>query len=478
MSKKNGVIENLSWKFAERILAQLVTFVVSIILARILEPADYGLISIVTIFITLANVFVSDGFGSALIQKKDADELDFSTVLIFNVVLSIFLYFILYFTAPFISEFYGEGYEMLVPVLRVLSLRLILSAINSVQQAYIAKQMLFQKFFWATLSGTIISAFVGIGMAILGYGVWSLVVQYLVNTFIGTIVLAVSIGIKFKIRFSVQRLKNMVGYGGRILGTGLIITGFVELRALIIGKLYSSADLAYYDKGRQFPNLIVTNINSSISAVLFPKMSNEQDNKVRIKEMTRNAIRFSAYIMCPMMFGLAAVAESFVMIVLTEKWLPCVSLLQLFCIVYLFQPIHTANIQAIKAIGRSDIYMKLEMIKKLLEIVVLLVVMWISVDAIVFSMAILTTLFTFVNAYPNIKLLNYSFNEQMHDILPAIIMSLVMALSVSLVGFCKINVLLKLIVQIVVGGSVYLILSVITKNEEFSTLVKLFLKKM
>lgn len=473
MSKKNSLLSNLSWKFAERITAQLVTTIVSIILARILDPSHYGVISIVMIFITLANVFVSDGFGSALIQKKDADELDFSSVLYFNIGFSILLYLILFFCAPLISKFYGEGYEILTPVLRVLGIRIIITGINSVQQSYIAKKMMFRKFFMATLFGTVLSAVVGISMAISGFGVWALVAQYLTNTIVDTIVLTFSIRKKPLCAFSFERLKGLLGFGMRILGSNLLITGYQELRALIIGKLYSSKDLAFFDKGKQFPNLIVANINTSIGAVLFPKMSQEQDDITLIKNTTRNSIRFSSYIMSPLMLGLAAVAPSFVQVILTEKWMPCVPLLQLFCIVFLFQPIHTANMQAIKAIGRSDVYLKLEIIKKVIELIILVVVMWISVDAIVISMAVLTTMFTFINAYPNSKLLKYSFKEQMKDICPSLGMSVLMSVVVYLFGFLNINSVVLLIIQVVVGGIIYLALSAAFKNKEYKYLLDL-----
>lgn len=475
--RKNDLLNNLSWKFAERIAAQLVTVIVSIILAHMLTPQDYGIIAIVTIFITFANVFVSDGFGSALIQKKEVDALDYSSVLYFNIIFSIVLYAILFFCAPLIASFYGDGYEILTPVLRVLGLRIIVSAVNSVQQAYVSRKMIFKKFFWSTLIGTVLSAVVGIGMAYSGFGVWALVGQYLTNTTVGTVTLAVSLRKKPILSFSFERLKGMVGYGSKILGTSLLITGYQEIRALIIGKVYSSEDLAYYDKGRQFPNLIVTNINTSIGAVLFPKMAQEQDDKTRIREITRKSIRFSSYLMCPLMLGLAAVAEPFVKIVLTDKWLPCVTLLQIFCVVYLFQPIHTANMQAIKAIGRSDVYLKLEIIKKVIELVVLLIVMWISVEAIVVSMAILTMAFTFVNAYPNKKLLNYSFKQQMGDILPSVCMSLVMAVIVYFFGKIPMNAYISFGVQIILGIIVYFALSLITKNSELKYFINLIKKK-
>ena len=269
----------------------------------------------------------------------------------------------------------------------------------------------------------------------------------------------------------------MIGFGSRILASGLLIVVYQEVRALIIGKLYSAQDLAFYEKGKSFPNLIVANVNTSIGAVLFPKMSNEQDDLARVKETTRNSIRFSAYIMCPMMLGLAAVAPTFVKLVLTEKWMPCVPLLQLFCIVYLFQPIHTANMQAIKAVGRSDILLNLEITKKVIELVTILITMWFGVPAIVVGMAVCTTIFTFFNAYPNIKLINYRFKEQMMDILPSIVMSGAMFIAVYSVQILPISDFPLLALQIIVGIAVYLVLSFLTNNTVF-TYIFSYLKKV
>lgn len=475
-----SVLVNVFWKFAERITAQLVTLVVSIVLARLLEPSHYGIISIVTIFISIANVFVSDGLGSALIQKKNADIIDFSSVLYFNVLLSIVLYVILYLTAPMISDFYGEGYEILTPVLRVLGVRLILSGINSVQQAYVSRKMIFHKFFLATLTGTVLSAIVGIVMAYGGYGVWALVAQYLTNTTVDTIVLAIVLGKRPVLVFSFKRFKTMIKFGINVLCTKLLITGYQELRALLIGKIYSSTDLAFYDKGKQFPNLIVTNIDTSISSVLFPKLSSLQDDTAKIKEFMRKSIRFSSYIMSPLMLGFLVVSESFVRIILTEKWLPCVPLLQWFCIFYLFQPIHSANTQALKSIGRSDLCVKLEMIRDIIQLIVLIAVMNISVEAIVISMAVLSILFIFINALPNKKLLQYPIKEQLSDILPSVVMAGFMAFIVSYVGLLGLNDYLCLGVQIVLGFIIYVGCSYITRNSQLAfiiSILKNYLKK-
>lgn len=473
-----SLLSNLSWKFAERIASQAVSFVVSIVLARILAPSDYGAIAMVMIFVTLANVIAEGGFSSALIQKKDADKLDFSTVFYFSIAFSIVLYVTLYFAAPYISLFYGEGYEILTPVLRVIGLQVIIYAANSVQQAYVSKKMMFQKFFWSTLIGTIVSAIIGLAMAYSGYGIWALVGQQLSMAITNIIVLYLVTRKLPGVMFSYERLKGLFNYGAKILGASLLVSLFLDLRSLIIGKLYSAKDLAFFDRGRQFPNLIVVNVNSSVGAVLFPKMSEQQDDNQKIKETCRMSIRFSSFVMMPLMMGLAACGEPLIRLLLTNKWIDCVPFLQLFCIIYMFYPMHTANMQAIKALGHSGTFLKLEVLKKAIELICLFLVMRISVIAIAVNMAILTTLFTFINAIPNIKYLNYSFVEQMKDILPSIVMSTTMGTIVYFLGrLLPFSDLLTLVIQIIVGISIYVILSLLTKNAEIEFLINLILKR-
>ena len=474
-----STLTNLSWKFAERIASQLVSFVVSIVLARILEPSDYGSIAMVMIFVTLSNVFVEGGFSSALIQKKDADKLDFSTVFYFSIVFSIFLYVILFFVAPYISRFYGDGYEILTPVLRVIGLQIIVYGANSVQQAYVSKKMMFKKFFWATLIGTIVSACIGLAMAYWGFGIWSLVGQQMAMVITNTIVLYLVTRKLPGLMFSFQRLKGLFSYGAKILGASLLVSFFLDLRSLIIGKLYSAKDLAFFDRGRQFPNLIVTSINSSVGSVLFPQMSQEQDDKIRVKQLCRNSIRFSSFVMMPLMMGMAVCAEPLIRVLLTDKWIESVPFLRLFCIIYMFYPIHTANMQAIKAIGKSGTFLMLEIIKKLLELISLLLVMKISVMAIAINMAVLTTLFTFINAYPNIKFLDYSFKEQMNDMLPSLLLSTIMAILVYGIGLIlPISDLGVLIVQVLFGIAFYSTLSYLTNNPEFKYLYELIVSNI
>lgn len=471
MSQTNNksVITNFIWRFAERSGAQLVTFVVSIVLARLLMPEDYGTIALVTVFTTIMQVFVDSGLGTALIQKKDADDLDFSSVFYFNFVVCIILYLVMFFAAPLIASFYNT--PDLTPVVRMISLTIVISGVKGVQQSYVSRNMLFKRFFYATLGGTIFSAFLGIAMAYLGFGVWAIVAQQLSNTAIDTLILWITVKWRPKLMFSWKRLKGLLGFGWKLLCSALLDTVYGNLRSLLIGKVYSSADLAYYNEGMKFPNLIVTNINTSIDSVLLPAMSKEQDNKDRVKNMTRRSIMVSCYIMAPLMIGLACCASNIVVVVLTEKWLPCVFFLQIFCITYMFYPIHTANLNAIKAMGRSDLFLKLEIWKKVIGLILLLATLFISVKAMAYSLLISTLTSMIINSWPNKKLLDYSFLEQMKDILPSILLAVGMGVSVYLMGVLNLPTLPLLLIQVICGGLIYVAGSAIFKLEPFLYLI-------
>ncbi len=411
MTSSSKTINNMIWRFAERSGAQGVSFVVSIVLARLLAPEVYGTVALVTVFTNILQVFVDSGFGNALIQKKDADDLDFSSVFYFNVIMCCILYGVMYIWAPSIAAFYSD--ESLVAVIRVLSLTLVISGVKNIQQAYVSRHLLFKRFFYATLGGTIFSAIVGITMAYMGYGVWALVAQQLLNKVIDTIILWITVDWKPKLMFSVERLKGLLNYGWKLLASSILESIYANVRQLIIGVMYSTEDLAFYNKGKQFPYLIITNVNTSIDSVLLPVMSQVQDDKDKVRSMTRRAIRTSTYVIAPLMMGLAFMASSVVELVLTSTWLPCVPYLRIFCITYMFYPIHTANLNAIKAMGRSDIFLKLEIAKKISGIIILLCMMWNGVLLMAYSLLLSSLVSQMINTYPNKKLLNYGYAQQM-----------------------------------------------------------------
>lgn len=470
MSSTN-VITNFFWRFLERCGAQGVTFIVSIVLARLLDPTVYGTVALVTIFTTIVQVFVDSGMGNALIQKKDADDLDFSSVFYFNMAMCSVLYLIMFFAAPFIASFYRM--PELTAIVRVLSFVVVISGVKNVQQAYVSRHLMFKRFFFSTLGGTIGAAVIGIAMAYLGFGVWALVAQMLFNAAVDTTILWITVKWRPKKMFSFQRLKSLFSYGWKLLASSLIDTVYNDLRQLIIGKKYSSGDLAYYNQGKKFPQLIVTNINTSIDSVLLPTMSKAQDDMAAVRSMTRRAIKTSTFLMMPAMIGLAVCAEPLVQLILTEKWLPCVLFLRIFCITYAFYPIHTANLNAIKAMGRSDLFLKLEIIKKTVGIIAILITMWISVQAMAYSFLVTTILNQIINSWPNKKLLNYSYLEQVKDMMPQILLSLGMGAAIYAVSFLHLSASLTLLIQIPLGVLAYWSGSKIFHVESYTYIIEM-----
>lgn len=456
---KRDVFINFIWKFAERSGSQVISFVVTIILARLLMPSDYGTVALVMVFLTILQVFADSGFGVALIQKKNADDIDFSSVFYVNIAVGTLLYVIMWLAAPMIASFYGM--PDLVALVRVMSLVLLINSLRNVQQAYVSKHMIFKRFFYATLGGSIISAVVGISMAYLGFGVWALVAQQLTNSAIGTAILWFTVNWRPKLVCSVKRLKGLFSFGWKMLISALLDTGYQQLWQLIIGKLYSPAELAFFNQGQKFPNLIVTNINASIDSILLPTMASEQDHRERVRDMTRRAIKTSIFIMAPMMMVLAFSSTNVVTLVLTEKWLPCVPFLCIFCVNYMFWPVHTANLNAINALGRSDIFLKLEIIKKVLGLSVLLFTMQYGVMAMAYGLLLDGVLSQIINSWPNRKLLGYGYLHQLRDLLPSIALAVIAGAAAYGVGIMQLPIHLVLVIalQIIVGAVTYLALS-------------------
>lgn len=454
-----AVFSNLIWRLLERFGAQGVTLLVSIILARVLDPTVYGIVALVTVITTILQVFVDCGLGTALIQKKEADSVDFSTVFYFNLFVCIVLYFFLFIASPFIANFYNM--PSLSSVIRVLGLMLIISGFKNIQNAYVSRNLLFKKYFFATFGGTVVAAFVGIWMAYHGYGVWALVFQNIFNQFIDTVILWITVKWRPTKEFSVKRLKGLFSYAWKLLLSSLIDTIWNQLRQLIIGKKYSSNDLAYYNKGNEYPYYATLAINSSIDSVLLPVMSKSQDDSEQIKRMTRRAIKTSSYILWPLMMGLAACSKPLISLVLTDKWLESSKYLIVFCFVYAFYPIHTANLNAIKALGRSDLFLKLEIAKKIVNLLIILLTMWHGVFYLALGSVIGSIFSQLINSWPNRKLLNYHYREQLLDIIPYIVMSLVMASVVCFIPLLGLGTLQTLFIQIFVGCCIYLGLSLL-----------------
>ncbi len=474
-SLKRKALSGVVWKFSERIAAQGVTTIVSIILARILEPSHYGVIALVNVFITICNVFVVTGLGESLIQKKDADELDFSSIFYINVGFSVVLYLILFFLAPSISKFYDNQYPQLVLIIRVMGIRLIFAAVNSIQSAKIFKKMNFKKYFWVTIIGTIISAVVGISMALSGFGVWALVAQYMTNTTVDTLMLFVFDRWVPKFKFSINRAIPLFGYGWKVLVSSLISTVYNELSEFIIGKVYSSKDLAFYSKGGTYPKLITNNLQSALTSVSFPMFSKIQDNKFATHSALSRTLKLTSYIIFPAMAGFAMIAEPFVRVLLTEKWLPCVPYLQMICIIYAVSAIQTPKLQCLNANGYSNIYLKTSIYKKICGVFILLCVFKIRVFWIVISRLISALLDAVIDSIATQKYIGYSFFRQLKDISVNLFLTLIMVLAIYISEklLSGLNSLLLMVIEIIIGVAVYILVSNIFKNDSFKYIVNI-----
>ena len=463
--KKDSVFGGVLWKIAERFAVQGVEFVISIVLARLLVPEAYGAVALVTAFIGFANVFVTDGFGTALIQKKDADTLDFSTVFYFSIVLFLSLYGILWLAAPWIADFYDM--PILKPVLRVLALKVPLAGVGSVQNAYVSRKMLFRYFFLTTSVAKVFSAVVGISMALAGCGVWALVGQELSNTAMSALMVFLIMKWRPTWEFSFARLKVLFLYSWKLLAQSLALQTYTELRSLVVGKVYTETDLAYYNSGSKYPHSIVKSVDTSMSAALFPAMSQAQNNPKRLLEITRKAVRFCSYAMSPLLVGLAVCAEDFTVVLLTEKWLPIVPYLQIICACLLLRPAQTALLQAIKAIGRSDLVLKMDIPVRVVGIVTLAIsvsfgVIWVAVSELLTEIVALG-----IYMVVSRKLVGYPIHKVLGDLLQNVALALVMGLAVVLVRpWLNFSSPLNLVISVCVGGATYLGISLITRNPQ------------
>ena len=456
------------WKFGERFIAQMVSLVVSIILARILTPDDYSVVGIVTIFFTFSNVLITSGLNTALIQKKKSDPEDYSTVLSVSIAIAIVLYLILFLSAPLIADLYKQ--PLLIPIFRIMGIVLLINAVKSVLCAYISVRLEFKKFFFSTIGGTLVSAVIGITMAKHGMGAWALVAQQMTNSFIDTSILFLTTHYRISFKVVPERLKSLYSYGWKIFISDLINTVYDEINPLIIGLKYKPSDLSFYTKGRSFPSILNSSISDTFAAVLFPVMSKIQDDKQRLLQYTRMYIKVASYMIFPVLFGFFAVSDSFIAILLGKHWLPAADYIRIFCLSYMFNILTKGNLQVIKAIGRSDIHLILEIIKKVSFLIVIIAFLFVAKTPVFFAYASIvnSVIALLVNTYPNKKLIGYDIKTQLLDIMPNFIIALIMGVSIYMMNYIVINRIVLLCLQIVSGALIYLMISFVVKPEGFT----------
>lgn len=462
---KNSFFSHFAWRLFERCGAQLVSLVVTIVLARILDPKTYGTVAIVTVIITFLQVLVDSGLGTSLIQKKDSDDVDFSSVFYFKIVFCVLLYLLLFFLAPLIANFYNS--DILIPVIRVLGVLIIVGGLKNIEQAYVSKHMLFRCFFFSTIIGTIISAAVGIAMALKGFGIWALVAQMLTNEVIDTTILWFTVKWRPKKLFSIKRIRTLFSFGWKIMAASLLENIYDSLSSLIVGKKYSSEDLAYYNKGKQFPHLVIANLSMSLDSVLLPTLSAVQDNLPKVKELVRRSVKITSFALLPITFGMAVCSEPFVATILGDKWMSTVPFLRIMCFSYSFYAVNSAFKNGIKAIGRSNVFLITEIIKKAIGISLILIFMRHSVEAIAFGLLISSFANIIVNAFPYKKFLDYSVLEQLKDFCPSLIASATMFLCIYPLNLLIVPYWTKLLIIIPVGAFLYILIGFLFKMTGF-----------
>ncbi len=462
---RDTIISSFAWKLMEKISVQGISFIVSIVLARILCPADYGIVALILVFINIANVIIDGGLNMALIQKKDATQEDFSTIFWSSLGMSLILYAGIFIASPHIATYYDNG--NLTSAIRVLSLCLFPYAVNSIQRAYISRGMLFKRLFVSNLWATVFSSIVGITMAMYDYKHWALIWFQISQATILAIIMWYTVKWRPSFVFSIQSFSGLFDYGWKIFLSNLSNTLFINVRSMLLGKLYTPAALGYFERGKQLPALIMENINTSVQTVLFPAFSQEQDNKAKVISMLSRSTRTCNLVILPVMMWVIVCAEQIIQLLLTEKWIGTVPYIRLFCIAYMLMPIQIANIEAIKSQGRSDIILELSIIKIAIDIIILIATLPYGPIAIASGIVLYNFLCIFINLWPSSKLLDYGINKQFKDLLPSLSATLLMGALSYAAGMLFTNEIALFTIQSIVALTSYLTICYFFRIESF-----------
>lgn len=475
---KDKIEKGVFWQGLERVGSCGISFAISIVLARLLSPEEFGVIAIMMVFITLSNVFIDSGFSTALIQKKDMEQADCCSVFYINIVMSFVLYGILYLASPFIADFYET--KELTLYLHVFSLILIIRSFSLVQNALLRKRMLFHLSFRISWVALIISGIVGIGMAYSGCGVWSLIAQQLTNAVVTVIMQWFWVKWRPQWLFDWKRTKEMFSFGWKMFCSCFLDTLYNDIYSLIIGKIADLKMLSFYDRGKQYPKYGMDIINSTIGTVLLPAFSELQDDRKKMKELAVRGLKNIMFVVTPTLAFLFVFADSITILLLTEKWIPSVIFIRLCCITFFFWPFHTTNLQIITACGRSDVFLILELIKKVQAIVIIVATYRFGVVTMVAAGAAMGLVGMIENAWYNRKLINYAPWQQLWDIAPITIITVAVSSISYFITIPIHNAWLKLIVGTISFGGLYLIITFITHTfpREIEQLIKTRIHKV
>lgn len=471
-SLKNKTVKGTVWSSLERFSVQGIQFVVMIIMARILTPADYGLVGMLTIFIAVSQSLVDSGFSQALIRKQDRSEIDNSTVFYFNIAVGIVLYAVLFFSAPLISRFYNE--PMLVPITRAIGLSVVFNSLVVVQRALLTVRLDFKTQAKASFVGAIISGAIGIAMAYTGFGVWAIVWQQLSNLGVVTVLLWILSRWKPILAYSWASFRELFNFGSKLLASGLLDTIFRNLYLIVIGKFFKASVLGYYTRASQFTTFASSNMTGIIQRVTYPVLSTIQNDDTRLADVYRRLLRMSAFIIFPMMMGLAAVARPMILSLLSEEWLFSAVLIPILCFSQMWYPIHAINLNLLQVKGRSDLFLKLEIIKKILILIVLCVTLPFGLIPMCWGSLFNSIVCLVINTYYTGKLVDLGFFKQMMDLLPILLLSLLTGVVVYLtVSSIHLNSWILLALGIIVGIAIYTVGAKLLRFEEFDELISI-----
>lgn len=472
---KSRTVKGLLWSSIERFSVQGIQFVLQIIMARLLTPNDYGVIGMLAIFLAVSQTFIDSGFSNALIRKIDRTETDFSTAFYFNIAIGVICYLVLFLFSPLIASFYET--PILKPLTKILALNVLFNSLAVVQRAKLTITINFKTQAKASFLAVVISGIAGIVLAYLGFGVWALAIQTITNSFINTILLWLLAKWRPTKKFSKKSFKDLFGFGSKLLASGLLDTLYKNIYTLVIGKVFNAQSLGYYTRADQFAQFPSSNITGILSRVTFPLLSEKQEDTESLRLLYREYIRLSSYVVFPLMIGLAAVAKPFILIILGEKWQGAIFLLQLCCFSLMWYPVHALNLNLLQVKGRSDLFLKLEIIKKIIGVIILVVTIPFGLEVMCYGKILGSLISLIINTYYTGKLINVGFFIQMKDLLPSLLYSLSMFLVILFLNNFISNLLLQLVLGILVGITYYFLISLLTKSKDVKDIMKILKRK-
>lgn len=447
---KQKTINGLFWSFIDNISSHGITFIIGVILARLLEPSEFGLIGLITVFIAISSTFINSGFSAALIRKTDCTDKDYSTVFYFNLATGIFFYLLLSFFSPAISSFFKE--PLLSPLIKVLGIVLIIDSLTIIQRTILTKRVNFKLQTKISVISAIISGIIGILMALRGFGVWSLVGKQICQQALNSFLLWFWNRWRPFLAFSMSSFKELFSFGYKLLLSGLIDTIYRNVYNLVIGKYFSTAELGFYTRANSFKNLPSQNLEGIIGRVSYPVLSEIQNDPVKLKSGYKKILKNTMYLSFILMAGMAAIAEPMIITLIGEKWRPSIIYLQMLCFVGALYPLQALNLNMLNVKGRSDLFLNLEIVKKILAIPTIIIgIIW-GIRIMILGMCVNSFIAYYLNSYYSGRLINYPMKEQVEDILPGFLLALFMGGLVFFSGWIlPVNYLSKLVIQLLIG---------------------------